>query len=152
MQVGKQTPETRRLWEDSARKSVRRKTTLRNQVLSTAHEVSVLGDGGTHTKQLAIEIPANTVESVFGRTTRGLYFHHTGSILDPNCRLTVDPLLPHPIDPLLDQFQRNEIGGTACIYWYEIDAHDRNASLWLYHFYSTVWIQVLTGAYCEDAA
>jgi hypothetical protein len=152
MQVGKQTPETAQLWDKGALKSIKRKTALRNQVLSTAQKIALVGEDGVAVTRLAVEIPAKTIESVFGRTTRGLYFFHTGRILDPSCRVEVTPQLARQIDPLYEQFQYNEIGGSACRYWYGIVSADPTSTLWLYCFYHSVWIQVLTGAMCEDVA
>ena len=153
MQVGKQTPGSARLWDEGARKSVRRKTALRNQVLSTARDVQAIGEDGKAVVRLAVEVPARVYDSVFGRTTRGLYFFHTGQILAPQTRITVVPLLSKPKDEsFLNEFNRNEIGGQACKYWFALDSEDAQDSLWLYEFYGLHWVQVATGAVCEADA
>jgi hypothetical protein len=149
MQVGRQTPESALLWDSFARKSVRRKTSLRNQVLSTARDISMVGKDGLTATRLAIEVPATTIQTVFERTTRGLYFNHTGLVLDTQCKVVATPLVGQPADSLPSEFEYREIGGNACKYWFGVDADDLSSTLWLYCFYDLVWFQVLTGSMCE---
>jgi hypothetical protein len=152
MQVGKQTPESSRLWEQGAHKSVKRKTALRNHVLGTAREMQVLGEDGRPVVRLAVEVPGSLYDAVFSRTVRGLYFFHTARILNRACQTEVSPLVSRPEDPLIEELHYNEIGGHACKYWYGVDSEDLDASLWLFQFYGAHWIQVTTGALCGDDA
>jgi len=150
MQIGKQTPGSAHLWDEGAHKSIRRKTALREQILSTAREAAISDQDGSLTTRLTVEVPASVYESVFSRTTRGLYFFHTGRILSPNARIEVHPLNVKPYDEFYDGLHQNQIGGQACKYWYQIANEDPDASIWLYEFYGAHWIQVSTGAACDD--
>jgi hypothetical protein len=149
VQVGKQAPGAASLWEEGALKSVKRKTSLRRQVTSTARGIFVADTKGAISPRIAIEVPARLYDSVFGRTTRGLYFLHTAYILDPRAPIQVVPLISPPTEDLLVLFQRCEIGAGAFSYWFGIAAEDRTSSLWLYRFYGTHWIQATTGSACD---
>lgn len=150
MQIGKYPPEASNLWEQGARKSIQRKASLRNHVLGTAREMKVFSKDKGAVERIAVEVPASLYDTVFSRTVRGLYFHHTARILGPNCQTQVSPLISQPDDPFIWQLHFNEIGGQACKYWYGVDSEDLDASLWLFQFYGAHWIQVTTGAVCED--
>ena len=93
MQVGKQAPESSRLLEQGARRSVKRKTALRNHVLGTARQMQVFGEDGRSVVRLAVEVPANLYDAVFSRTVCGLYFFRTARILSPGCQTKVSPLV-----------------------------------------------------------
>ena len=150
MQVGKQTPGSAKLWDLGARKSLQRRGSLQRQVVSTARDILIQDASGAVVNRLAIEVPASVYEAVFGRTTRGLYFFHTGRILDPKARTQARPLLSSPEAEYFVGFGRNEVGGVACRYWYQVAEDDPNASLWLYCFYDLHWIHVDTGAACDE--
>ena len=151
MQVGKPTVEAARLWNEGALKSVRRKSALRANVLAS-REMVVPDESGKPVVRIAVEVPASLYQSVFARTTRGLYFFHTARILDPSTRIEVAPLVSKPNDPLYEEMHMNEIGGFACKYWYGVDSEDSEACLWLYCFYGAHWVQVTTGAICDGDA
>jgi hypothetical protein len=148
-QVGKQTVAAATVWELGARKSLRRKRSLREQLATTAREVSVTDAQGRSATRLAFEIPASTYEVVFGRTTRGLYFFHTGRILDPAAPIKVAPLTTAPDKEFLSDLNVNEIGGAVCRYWYGIAAGALDASVWAYCFHDLHWVYVATGEACE---
>ena len=93
MQVGKQTPESSRLSEHGARRSVKRKTALRNQVLGTARQMQVFDEDGRSVVRLAVEVPANLYDAAFSRSVRGLYFFRTARILSPGCQTKVSLLV-----------------------------------------------------------
>lgn len=152
MQVGKQTTGSARLWDQGAHKSVKRKAALRNQVLSTAREIATVREDGSPVTKLVVEVQARVYDSVFGRTTRGLYFFHTGRILSPQTRIAVHPRHSKPEDELFLELHQNEIGGQACKYWFWVDSDDTQASRWLYEFYGLHWVRVATGAICDDDA
>lgn len=152
MQVGKKTLESSRLWEQGARKSVMRKTALRNHVVGTGRAMQFVGEDGRSVSRLAVEAPVTLYEVVFSRTVRGLYFFHTARILSPDCQTKVSPLVLQPEDPLIKELHYNEIGGHACKYWYGVDSEDLDGSLWLFQFYGAHWIQVTTGAVCDEDA
>src|SRR5437868_1627667 len=95
-QVGKQAPGSVKLWDDGAHKSVKRKTALREQLKVSAHEVRTFDAQGNPVVRLAFLAPVRTYQSVFERTTRGLYFFHTGRVLPATTRVMVDMLASEP--------------------------------------------------------
>lgn len=145
MQVGKQAPGAKGLWEDGALKSVKRKTSLREQVTSTAREILIPDASGTVSNRIAVEVPARLYDAVFGRTTRGLHFLHTARILDAAVPVRVVPLVSPPAAALLAPFQTGDVGTGAFSYWFGIAADDHSSSLWLYRFYGAHWVQATTG-------
>lgn len=149
MQVGKGAPGAADLWESGALKSVKRKTSLRQQVISTTREIKVTDDHGRETTRLAVEIPARLYDSVFGRVTRGLYFFHTGAILQAKVKIQVLPLVTPPAPEILSPFQNAQIADGAFSYWFGVAPEEPSASLWLYRFYNYHWVQVCTGSTCD---
>ena len=145
MQVGKQAPGAASLWEDGALKSVKRKASLRQQVTSTAREILVADSSGSVSPRIAVEVPARLYDSVFGRTTRGLYFLRTARILGLDVPVQVAPLTSPPSEEVLAPFQYREVGSGAFSYWFGIAADDQSSSLWLYRFYGSHWVQATTG-------
>jgi len=145
LQVGKQPPGTAILWNDGALKSVKRKASLREQVTRTAREVQVTDAKGLTTTRIAVLAPARVYESVFGRITRGLYFFHTGEILDPATPIEVAPLTSAPDEAEFNVLQAGQIAGGAFFYWYGIAAEEPTSSLWVYRFYGLHWVQASTG-------
>lgn len=152
MQVGKQTPGSAALWDQGAHKSIKRKTSLRASVVGTARELQTFDAHGKAVTRIAVEVPIRTYQVVFERTTRGLYFFHTGRILPPNVPVVVDLLDGVPDLNAQDfrLFKQHTIGGDACEYWFDIAEEQRNHSLWLYGFYRTHWVMVVTGDATES--
>lgn len=147
MQVGKQTPGSAALWEQGAHKSIKRKTILRASVVGTARELQTIDAHGKPVSRIAVEVPIRTYQSVFERTTRGLYFFHTGRILPPHVPVIVKPLdgVPDLDAPNFRSFKQHAIGGDACVYKFGTAEEQRDGSLWLYGFYRTHWVMVVTG-------
>lgn len=147
MQVGKQTPGSAALWDQGAHKSLKRKTRLRTSVIATAREIRLTDARGECVSRLAVEVPAQTYQTVFERTTRGLYFHHTGKILPPSVSVEVAPLegVPDVSSEELRLLQQHAIAGEACVYRFGIAEEQPESSLWLYGFYGTFWIMATTG-------
>jgi hypothetical protein len=145
MQVGKQPPGAASLWNDGALKSVKRKTSLREQVITTAREVQVTDPQGFTTTKIAVLAPARIYDSVFGRITRGLYFFHTGRILDTSTPIQVAPLTSPPDEAEINALQTGQIADGAFSYWFGIAAEEPTSSLWVYRFYGIHWVHASTG-------
>ena len=145
MQVGKQPPGAASLWNDGALKSVKRKTSLREQVTETAREVRVTDWQGLTTTKVAVLVPARIYDSVFGRITRGLYFFHTGKILNPATPIEVAPLTSPPDETEISALQTGQIADGAFSYWFGIAAEEPTSSLWVYRFYGLHWVHASTG-------
>lgn len=149
MQVGKQAPGSAQLWDGAALKSVKRKRSLRQQVIGAAREVSVTDAQGQRVVRLAVEVPARLYDTVFGRTTRGLYFHHTGSLLRPGVTVQVRPLTSAPALEVLEPLVEQQVADGALTYWYGVAAEEPNSSLWLYRLYAEHWVRACTGGACD---
>lgn len=146
-QVGKPTREAARLWDDGALKSFRRKTKLREFVKSTMREETVQDVEGNSVVREAFRIPESVYQSVFERTTRGLYFHHTGRILPATTRVQVTPLsrLPEEFGADAKSMSQNSIGGDAFIYWRLLSGESIYDSIWVYQLHGALWFLVDTG-------
>lgn len=146
-QVGKPTHDAARLWDDGALKSFRRKAKLRNSVLPSLREVTVQDAEGNSVVYETMLIPIGVYQSVFERTTRGLYFHHNDRILAPTTQVEVSVLnrLPEGFDAELRLMSQNSIGGDAFIYWHLISDESIDEGIWIYQFYGTHWIVAETG-------
>lgn len=150
-QIGKQAPGSAKLWDDGAHKSIKRKTKLREAIIASAREVETSDSQGNIVERIAFEAPVQIYQKVFERTTRGLYFFHTGRILPPGTRVVVDMLAGQPElnTPEIHSLTKHCIGAEACVYRFGVNETDN--SLWLYEFYGAHWVMVQTGAVIEDA-
>ena len=146
-QIGKEYAAAAALWDDGAYRSIKRKLKLRQSFLANAREVQVREEDGTTTSRMSFHVPISTYQRVFERTTRGLYFFHTGLILPPNVPVSATMLAGTP------DLQTNEIrlltietiGDGACVYRWGITHEDPNTSLWIYEFHKAHWALATTG-------
>ncbi|MBN8476125.1 hypothetical protein [Sulfuritalea sp.] len=150
VQIGKQTAGSAKLWNDGAHKSIKRKTKLREAVIASTRTVETMDNEGNCVERLGFEVPVRIYQTVFERTTRGLFFFHTGRILSPNTLVVVDMLRGQPEleSPEIRSLTRNSIAGEACVYRFGIGEAD--SSFWLYEFYGAHWVMVRTGSFFEQ--
>ncbi len=147
LQVGKRTIESAALWDQGAHKSIKRKTRLRMSVIDTMRDLQTIDTNGKPISRLAVNVPIRTYQTVFERTTRGLYFFHTATILPSNIPVIVTPLnsIPDLNGSDFCAFKQHSIGEDACVYRFGIAEEQPNNSIWLYEFYRTHWVMVVTG-------
>jgi len=147
VQIGKQNPVSKQLWEAGAHKTILRKTKLREAFVATAGEVAIVESDGTHTTKIAFRVPVSTYQRVFERTTRGLYFFHTGRILPATVPVSVTMLAGTPnMDTNEIRLLNVEIiGDGACVYRYGVIPEDVDCSVWIYEFHHAHWALVTTG-------
>jgi hypothetical protein len=146
-QIGKENPASAALWDDGAYRTIKRKLKLRQSFLANAQEVQVREEGGTTTRRLSFHVPISTYQRVFERTTRGLYFFHTGRILPANVPVSATMLAGTP-DLETDEIRLlkvETVGDGACVYRWGITHEDDNTSLWIYEFHKAHWALVTTG-------
>jgi hypothetical protein len=124
-----------------------RKSPLQRQVLENTKEVLNVDTRGNVVPRIAMSVPARTYQTVFEKTTRGLYFFHTGRILQPTTPVDVWPQATPPDLNRADfsLFQANSIAGNVFVYLYGIVHDDPESSLWLFGFHQTNWVTVATG-------
>jgi hypothetical protein len=146
-QIGKQNSASKQMWEAGARKTILRKTKLREAFVATAGEVTVVESDGTHTTKIAFRVPVSTYQRVFERTTRGLYFFHTGRILPAAVPVSVTMLAGTPSMDTdeIRVLNVETIGDGACVYRYGVVPEDVDCSLWIYEFHHAHWAMVTTG-------
>lgn len=147
-QVGKQTPASKKLWEDGAHKTILRKTKLREAFIAGAGEMTVMGEDGLASKRIAFRVPISTYQRVFERTTRGLYFFHTGRILPSAVPVEVTMLAgtPDMENEDIRMLKVETIGEGACVYRWGVVAEDADCSLWIYRLHQSHWAMATTGA------
>jgi hypothetical protein len=146
-QIGKQNPASAALWEAGAYRTITRKLKLRKSFIANAREVQVLEEDGSTANRLSFHVPISTYQRVFERTTRGLYFFHTGRILPAAVPVSATMLAGTPsLDTAEIRLLNIEaIGSGACVYRYGVTAEDVNCSLWIYEFHKAHWALVTTG-------
>lgn len=148
-QVGKQTPATKKLWDDGAHKTILKKTRLREAFVAGAGEMTVVGDNGVPVKRIAFRVPISTYQRVFERTTRGLYFFHTGRILPATVPVEVTMLAGTPSmeNEDIKMLKIETIGQEACVYRWGVVEEDADCSLWIYRIHQDHWAMASTGAH-----
>ena len=107
-----------------------------------------MGDDGTHTTRIAFRVPVSTYQSVFERTTRGLYFFNMGRILPATAPISVTMLAGTP-GMETDEIRilnMETIGDGALVYRYGTASEDVDCSLWIYEFHHAHWTMVTTGS------
>jgi hypothetical protein len=152
LQIGTQTAGSRQLWEKGAHKSLLRSPKIRSQLLSTLHQTGVINKNGLATTRLAFTVPVDLYQRVFERTTRGLYFLHTGKILLADTPvqiklLTVTPELPTPD---LKNLEKHSIAGGVFEYRFGLDGETASNSVWVFTIYGSHWVESLTGQLVEN--
>lgn len=147
-QIGKQNPASAALWDGGAYRTINRKLKLRKSFLANAREVQVREEDGITTNRLSFHVPIGTYQRVFERTTRGLYFFHTGLILPAAIPVSATMLAgtPNLDTDEIRMLNVEAIGKGACVYRYGVTAEDVNSSLWIYEFHKAHWAFVTTGS------
>jgi hypothetical protein len=147
-QVGMQSAASKKLWESGAHKSILRKTRLRKSTLETMREVVVVDQDGTYTRKIGFLAPVGTYKRVFERTTRGLYFFHTETVLPAAMLVSVSLLAGIPALQTEDiqKLTQQVVGGGAFVYYFGVSREDPNLSLWIYEFHCAHWVMVTTGS------
>lgn len=150
-QIGKENSASKKLWEDGAHKTILRKTKLRKAFLSTVKEMAVVSEDGSSTTRIAFTLPAEPYKRVFERTTRGLYFYHTGRILPARVPVSVNMLTGTPDMDTEETrlLNMHTIGDGAFVYRYGVAPEDLDSSSWIYEFHHAHWALVTTGAVAE---
>lgn len=148
VQIGKQNPASKQLWENGAHKSILRKKTLREAFVANAREVVVVGADGSHTTRIAFHVPVVTYQRVLERTTRGLYFLHCRRVLPASIPVNATMLtgVPNMETEEIRMLNLENIGDGAFIYRYGILPDNPDSSLWIYEFHHAHWAMVTTGA------
>jgi len=147
-QIGKQNPASAALWDGGAYRTINRKLKLRKSFLANALEVQVREEDGITTNRLSFHVPISTYQRVFERTTRGLYFFHTGRILPAAVPVSATMLAgtPNLDTDEIRMLNVEVIGDGACVYRYGVTAEDVDCSLWIYEFHKAHWALVTTGS------
>ncbi|MFT3800970.1 MAG: hypothetical protein QM766_07075 [Burkholderiaceae bacterium] len=147
---------TKRLWEDGALKTIRRKTKLRTAFFESINKVPpearmVGPEVGT-----PFLIPVALYQSVFERTVRGLFFFHTARMLAPSTPAEVTMLSGKPLDLLEGEggaaLRVENVGDGALQYYYLIPDPARDLSVWVFGLHGAHWTLVECGSVRGDDA
>lgn len=121
---------------------------LHSEILTSMRQV-VIHDPSIHASQSAMAIPLNQTahDTVVEKTVRGLYFHHTGTILGNKYSATVQwhIVLDDKLFKATKDWPTGTIGDPALIYKYAICVDDPAASLWVLQFFHKTWSSVAFG-------
>ena len=139
--AGVETPETRKLWNEGALRTLGHNKRMLRDVESRIVDVDVHSRAGIYLgKQRAVLVPAAPIHDVLIRTVRGLYYHHYGESLGKLARCAVQRMKPGRVSdaPLLDFISRLpvvNIAGGAFKYRYTRADEEPLASFWLMQFH-----------------
>lgn len=147
LQLGMETPTTRKLWKEGALRSLHHNQRLKNHIVNNSKEVEVRTPAGIYLgKQRAVTMSARAHNSVLDRTVRGLYFHHFGHILGPRVACRVAPLkgLSGELEPIIEMMSFGSVGGDSLIYRYGRASDSLLDSIWVLLFYRRYLVLVET--------
>ena len=147
LQLGMETPTTRRLWKNEALRTVHHNRRLQQHLVEKSWEVNLRTPAGIYLgKRRAVAMPVRPHNSVMDRTVRGLYFHHYGEILGPRISCKVAPLtgLSKEFSAIVNLMTFSTIGGDALWYRHGRAAESPPDSLWLLLFYQRYLVMVET--------
>lgn len=147
LQLGMETPTTRRLWKDEALRTIHHNRRLRQHLIEKSWDVSLRTPAGIYLgKRRVVTMAVRPHNSVLNRTVRGLYFHHYGEILGRRVSCKVTPLtgLSKEFSSIVDLMTFSSIGVDALWYRHGRAAESPRDSLWVLLFYQRYLVMVET--------
>ncbi len=154
LRVGVDTPQSMSLWENKARRGVRRNRRLYKEIMKGMKQVWLKSPGGViFGKAWTTEWDRKSHDETISRITRGLYFHHYEEILPPAICITPYYLsgLNQEMLAAFDGTQQCSIGGDQFVYLTGRAADEPTVSIWLYQFHQKHWALAWTNeAKLED--
>ena len=142
LHVGMDSPESKRLWERHAIKTVKHNRRLRNRLVTTMRPVYLRSPGGIITgPQMGSPWDDEAHDRVVERMIRGLYFYHFGEILGERvlCKVQWLQEIDKAIYEMFEPLQQNAIGNSQVLYRYGRACDEPLGSIWLFQFYNRHW-------------
>jgi len=120
---------------------LKRNQNLLKKIKRESRRIAVRNKEGELESRLGVLWNSHAHTEVIGRTIRGLYYHHSGRSLPPDCELEIQWLrgVPKEILPKLHLFHEEIIGENQVVYKYTIFSEDPRHSIWLFEFYGAHW-------------
>jgi hypothetical protein len=131
----------KRLFREKTVRTLERNRALLAKILEESKDIQVKGVNGNPETHMQILWNSEVHDAVIERIIRGLYFHHTGSIVPKDTALKVQWLkhVPEEIESQIHLFTEVNIGDEQVIYKYLIYKSDPRYSLWIFEFYGAHW-------------
>lgn len=133
----------RKLFLEKTKRTLDRNQALLNKIRDESMEIVIESNNSGKEKRTAIKWDSRVHDAVIERTIRGLYFHHTGNVLQKRTKLSVQWLKEVPSDPklaaLLERCETVSIGEDQVIYKYAIYGENPKYSFWVFDFYGAHW-------------
>ena len=147
MEVGADTPETRKLWEENALGTLQHNQRLRRNIERSFRFIDVRTPAGIYLgKATAFRIDAKIYNAVIERIVRGFYYHHYAEILGD--RATCKATMLRGIDRKVLEMSRgwpiNVLGKQALIYKFNRASESPLHSVWIFEFYNHHWAMCST--------
>ena len=143
--VGYHLDESKKGYRKPVLRTLRHNRKLKTQIQSSMRHIVLRNRSGSLNKPaIAVPLDAASHDIVAERIARGLYFHHTGSIMKHTYPPTVG-WLPSIDDELItatNTWATGSVGDDAFVYKYTICADDPDISLWVLQFFQKTWSSI----------
>jgi len=146
LQVGPEHEATRRLWHETASRTLKRNKRFQREIFGSMSDVAVATAAGTFEKRMAFLAEKDVYDRVFERAVRGLYYYHFNEILGRDVEFSIYPstALTDEMYQLTVNLPQNAIGNDALIYKYGRVEDVPKGSMWIFQLYNRHWILVVT--------
>jgi hypothetical protein len=142
MEVGSETPETTKLWEESALGTLKHNHKLRREIERSFRFIDVRTPAGIYLgKATSFRINAKAYNAVIERIVRGFYYHHYGEIIGDRAIFKTTMLrgIDRTVLEMSQGWPINVIGKQALIYKFYRVLESPLDSVWIFEFYNHHW-------------
>jgi hypothetical protein len=142
LHVGTDSPESKRLWEKHAIRTVKHNRRLRTRLVTTMRRVDVKSPGGIIIGQgVGSSWDSEAHDRVVERMIRGLYFYHYRDILGDRAHCKVQWLqrIDKKVYELFEPLPQYAVGNDLFLYRYGRAQEEPVRSIWLFQFYERHW-------------
>jgi hypothetical protein len=139
--AGVETPETRKLWQRGALRTLANNQRLAREVRSRMVKVDMMSPGGLYLRtESAVLVPAEGIHHVLIKTIRGLYFHHYHERLGARARCNIQrwkgpAMKDERLIEIVSRMSLVSIANGSFKYRYARAEDSPLASMWLMQFY-----------------
>jgi hypothetical protein len=155
--VGSQTPKGQKFWQNAKRTyEYSKNNKLRKNIRSKLGNVSVVTPAGICLGETpAISFKAQDIRPVIEKITRGLFYHHSGTILASDAKIEILEIKQSsPVNPgtgfnndvfeMCAPHMKTGIIGDEFCYKFGIAEDAENCSMAFYQFYNSFFVTVIT--------
>jgi hypothetical protein len=145
---GPDTPSSVDFWRQGGLRTAKKNNKLRKGLLSGVPLWVRSPTTGKFHPSRTFKWSVTDHNRVITTITRGLYYHHYSSILDPSISIEVTylPILDNVMKEfVMENCIRRNIGGDdRFVYGYGTTMEDPEISIWIYQFYTRHWAAAIT--------